>query len=232
MSNGSGITATQSYCWVLREAFIGLLQPLFPGYTVRRNRAVPIQVPQLPVLGVYLASERMTGDGDWDAGTIRFIHDCQFGFSVIIANNDSDASEQQLDAAWWTLMNGLWCNAGLTNLIESTTPDNTRFEGVTTGARRHVWGTAGLNNETPTGELQYDAAVRFRTEWAPTITTDLDEIAVTVIPAGYDPNQTPPISVDIDLTANQRSNGNGRSVITKPPGSALRGNAGPRRGYS
>lgn len=174
-----GITNTQSYTWVLRETFIETLTPLFAGYTIRRTNQVPIQAAQLPILNVYLLPERMTPDGDWNAGPIKFIHDFQIGFSIIIKNNDPDAAEQTLDAAWWTLMKGLWTTATLTNMVTSGTADNTRFEGVMLGARRFVYGSAGLNNETPVAELQYEATCRYRSTWAPVITNDLLEIDLT-----------------------------------------------------
>lgn len=194
----AGITATQSYTWVLRETFVAILQPLFPNYTIRRNNPETIQTWQLPIIGVYIAPEKLTPDGDWDAGCIKFIHDFQLAFSIIVANNDSDQAEQILDAAWWTLMNGLWPNVALMNMVTVPTADNTRIEGVMLGARRHVFGMIG---ETPVAELQFDVTCRYRTDWPPIITTTLDEIVVTVVPVGIDPTQTQVITVEYDFTA-------------------------------
>jgi hypothetical protein len=42
-----------------------------------------------------------------------------------------------------------------------------------------VFGSAGLNNETPFGELQYEVTCFSRSEWYPDITDTLDEIDVT-----------------------------------------------------
>jgi hypothetical protein len=197
-----GITQTQSFSWVLREAMIAQLRPLFPGYTVRRNNAMPIEAAwQLPVLGVYLLSERMTPLGDWNAGSIRFYHEAQFGFQVIVANNDSDAAQRTLDACWWLLMTGLWANDDLTNLIGVQTADNTRIEGVTLANRRFVFGTVGKNNETPVAELQYEATCKFGSLWAPVPQDDLLRMVSTVIPSGFDPTQTQTITVEYDFTA-------------------------------
>ncbi len=188
MTLPAGITSTQSYTWVLRETFIDVLTPLFPGYTIRRTNQVPIQTAQLPVLSVYLLPERMTPDGDWNAGDVRFIHDFQIGFSIVVANNDPEAAEQQLDAAWWTLMGGLWANARLMNMDDhALAPDNTRVEGVMLGARRFIYGTPALNNETPVAELQYEATCRYRSTWDPVITDDLLEIDVST---GIKPGDT------------------------------------------
>ena len=171
-----GITDTQSYTWTLREAFIEVLAPLFPTYTIRRTVSSPIQTASLPVLGVYILPEKMTQEGDANAGAIRFIHDFQIGFSVIIAANDPDQAEQTLDAAWWTLMGGLWKNAKLTNMIAALAADDTRIESIMLGTRRFVFGNATLNNECPLAELQYEATGRYRSSWEPVITDDLEEI--------------------------------------------------------
>jgi hypothetical protein len=196
----NGITQTQSYTWVLREQFIAALEPFFQGFTVRRTDQKPILPPQLPVLGVYLLDEKMAPDGDGNAGDIRFIHNFKVGFSIIIANNDPDIAEQKLDAAWWSLMHGLWCNAGLTRFFNSANPDDTAFEAVSSGLRRMVYGTVGKTNETPVAELQYEATCTYRTMWDPAITDMLNLIAVTAIPSGHDPKQTTPVFVEYDLT--------------------------------
>jgi hypothetical protein len=195
-----GITQTQSYTWVLREQFLAALEPYFSGFTIRRTDYKPILPAQLPVLGAYLLNERMTPDGDANAADIRFIHNFQIGFSVIIANNDPDIAEQKLDAAWWSMMHGLWCNAALTRFFGSGNPDDTAFEGVVLGVRRMVYGNIGKNNESPTAELQYEVNCTYRTMWDPVITDTLDKLVVTVIPDGFDPTKTQTVIVEYDLT--------------------------------
>jgi hypothetical protein len=198
-----GITQTQSYTWVLRETFIATLQPFFAGWTIRRTNQDTILQEHLPVLGVYILNERMTPDGDWDAGEVRFIHDFQIGFSIMIANNSTDLVEQKLDAYWWTLMNGLWRNVSLMNLITSQNADNTRTEGVMLGNRRFVYGTVGKNNETPVGEIQYEATCRYRAEFGANITNTLDKIVVNVVPVGVvaTETQTPIVVYAFDYPA-------------------------------
>jgi hypothetical protein len=194
----AGITQTQSYTWVLRESFLNVLTalPYFAGFQVRRNNAEQVQPEQVPLLAVYLMPERMTPDGDADAGYNKFIHAFEIGFSVIIQNNDSDQAEQELDKAFWLIMNVLWRHADLTNMINTNgaTPDNTRIEGITAGVRRHVFGAIG-SNETPVAELQYEVTGTYRSEFAVIPTDDLLAIYETVIPAGYDPTKTPPVDV-------------------------------------
>jgi hypothetical protein len=191
----AGITATQSYSWVLREQMIAAVLPLFPGFKLFRTSQVPIQTRDLPALGVYLLPERMTPDGELNAGTIRFTHNFTIGFSVCIANNDPDIAEQKLDAAWWLLMHGLWCTDWFTNMLGNGNPDNTALEGIAQAVRRVSYGSIGSNQETPVAELQYEVTGVYRTGWAPTDFPDLLEIAVQALPSGEDPTQTESIDV-------------------------------------
>ena len=185
-----GISATQSYSWIVRDAFHDYLKAdtFFAGYTVRKNKMLVVQREFLPYLGVYIVDEVMTPDGDADAGDIRFIHNLRLGFSVMVANNDQVVAEQQMDAAYWRIMNDFWPNPDLMNVFQSSMPDNVRLEGVTRGLRRHNWGATQLNNQTPFGELQYEATVTYRTNWPPVITDDLLEIDVTT---GLKPGDSP-----------------------------------------
>ena len=184
-----GITATQSYTWVLREVFIDKLVslPFFAGFTVRRTRRVAIQPNQLPVLGVYIMDDGLTPDGDPNAGEIRFRVTARIGFQVVVINNDEVAAEAKLDQSFWAINNGLWRDAGVTNLIKAKSPDNVGFEAVMRGTRRHIWGTAGLNNETPVAELQYEASILYRDEFAVPVTDDLNSIhEQTAFPSDHD----------------------------------------------
>jgi hypothetical protein len=196
----NGITQTQSVGWVLREMLLGALEPYFSGFTIRRTDYKPILPAQLPVLGAYIVNERMTPDGDPNAGAINFIHIFKIGFSIVIANNDPDIAEQKLDAAFWSLMNGLWSNAPLIRFCSSSNPDQTGPEGITLGVRRLIYGNVGKNNETPTAELQYEIDCKYRTYWPPVINDFLDKIVVTVIPAGFDQTQTPVITIEYDFS--------------------------------
>lgn len=176
-----GITDTQSYSLVIRDAFFDAVSsdPFFTGYTCRKTKMLSVQSQLLPYLGVYIIDETMLPDGDANAGHIRFNHSLRIGFSVMIANNDQVAAELQIDAAFWRIMNRLWPDQHIMNLLASSNPDNTRIESITRGSRKHVFGTSGLNNETPLAELQYDVTIFHRTGWPPIITDDLEEIDIT-----------------------------------------------------
>jgi hypothetical protein len=181
------VTDTQSFSQVIRDSMFAVLVqlPYFAGFKARRSKQMPIQEPLLPYLGVYIIGEDMPADGDWNAGDIRFIHDLRIGCQVIIENNDPVAAELSLDAGFWAIMNGLWTNDGLTNMVQSAMADNTRIEGVPRGTRRHVWDRIG-SNQQPIGELEYIATLRYRTEWFPTISDDLLDIHVETVPLAAD----------------------------------------------
>jgi hypothetical protein len=188
------ISDTQSYSDIIRDALFAkaVTLPFFQGFVVRRSKQLQVQPQYIPYLGVYIIDEVMGPDGDLNAGHIRFRHALRLGFSVIIQNNDPVESELKLDEAFWALMNGLWRDAKLTNFLQSSMPDNARFEGIERGTRKHIWGSAGLNNETPFGELQYEPLIIYRAEFAPIITDDLLHIHVETVPLADD-DTVPPV---------------------------------------
>jgi hypothetical protein len=108
-----GITDTQSFSLVIRDAFYDALaaDPFFASYTCRKTKMLSVQHSLLPYLGVYIIDETMLPDGDANAGHIRFSHTLRIGFSVVIANNDQVAAELQIDAAWWRIMNPWSCRS-------------------------------------------------------------------------------------------------------------------------
>jgi len=188
------ITLTQSYSLVLRDLFFDAVMkmPFFTGFTGRKSKMLQVQPLDLPYFGIYIIGEDMVPDGDLNAGNIGFIHTLKLGLSVIIQNNNPDQSELKLDQAFWAIMNGLWTDPYLTNMLDTRgygqqanyNPDNVRFEGIPRAARRHVWGDIKQTNEWPYCELQYEVAVVYRTDFSPLTPDDLDRIYVETIPLG------------------------------------------------
>jgi hypothetical protein len=185
------ISDTNSYSAIIRDILFAkcCTLPFFDGFTARRCKQLPTQPYHLPFLGVYIMDENMTPDGDWNVGEIRFIHDLKLAFSVQMEGNDPLALELKLDEAFWAIMNGCWKDQYLANMLDTYNPhtgegnpDNTRFEGIYRGHRRHVWGAARLNNETPWAELQFEPTIRYRTYWPPIIEDELERITVDVVP--------------------------------------------------
>ena len=184
-----GITDTQSYSLVIRDAFFDAVSadPFFAGYTCRKSRMLRVMPELLPYLGVYIMDETMPPDGDANAGDVRFSHTLRVGFSAMIANNDQVLAETRIDAAFWRIMHVLWPDPGIMNVLLSSLPDSVFIESISRGSRRHVFGSAGLNNETPIAELQYDVSVFYRSDWPPVITDDLDMIDVVTALKPGDP---------------------------------------------
>lgn len=179
-----GITDAQSYSQVIRDSFFAkcVVLPFFLNFTARRSVQLPIWQQHIPYLGVYIVNEDMGPDGDANAGEIRFIHRLQIGFQVIIENNDPVAAELKLDQAFWAIMNGLWRDPDLMNFINSDMPDNVRVEAVERGRRTHEWGSSGLNNEKPSGELRYTATVLYRAEYGARVTDDFLHMHQETVP--------------------------------------------------
>jgi hypothetical protein len=185
----------QSWSFVIRDMFFDKLveTPFFAGFTARKSKALQILPQQLPYLGVYFVNEDMSPDGDLNAGEIRFTHMLKLGFSVMVVNNDPVVSEAKLDQAFWTIMNTLWRDPYLTNRLDTRsypggigTPANVRIEGVSRGTRRHVFGNAGLNNETPYAEMQYEATVKYGADYGPIITDDFLHMHVETVQPNAD----------------------------------------------
>ena len=176
--------AINSYSLFIRDAMLDRIQhmPFFADFArFGRSRRLQVQPENIPYVGVYLVDETMVPDGDYNAGDIRFIHALRVGFSVVIFNNDEDDAEDQLDAAFWAIMNGLLCDSTLTNLLDTDIPGNAVIEGFSRGTRRHVYGVSGGSSEQPIGELQMDLTCVLRTRWAPTIVDDLEAVHVTTV---------------------------------------------------
>jgi len=189
------ITAQQSYSLVIRDMFFEavMAMPFFAGggFTGRKCKAHQIQPQDMPFLGLYIVSEEFVPDGDGNAGHIAFVHTLKLGFSVVMQNNDIDVSEQKMDAAFWAIMNGLWRDEYITNMLDTqayghpaipSNPDNVRIESVSRGMRRHLWGDTKLTNETPVCEMQCEVSVVYRTEFGPVIDDDLLNIHVETVP--------------------------------------------------
>ena len=195
------ITDTQSYGMVICDTLYAkaVTLPFFAGFKSRRTQQLPTMPEVLPYLGVYFVKEAMSADGDLNAGEVRFINDMTVGFSIIIQNNDPVESRVTLDAAYWEIMNGIWRDQYIMNLIDTsapagvvTLPDGIIIEGVKSGTRKITWGTHGATNETPIAEMSYEAVVVYRAAFPPIITDDLLRIHQETVPLRHD-GTIPPV---------------------------------------
>jgi hypothetical protein len=191
------IIETQTQTLDIRDAMYNIVtaDAFFSGYTFRKTKMLPVQSDLIPYLGVYIVDEVMVPDGDANAGCIRFNHTSRIGFSVVQANNNLVVLEQGIDAAYLKIMGLLWTDIKLMNVLHNNNPEGVGIESVVRGSRKHVFGSAGLNNETPFAELQYEVQCFTRSEWYPDITDMLNEIDVTVAVNNIDTDAVQPITV-------------------------------------
>jgi hypothetical protein len=175
------ITEAQSFAFDIRDTFFNAVSAdaFFTGYTAKKNRMLPVQPDLLPYLGVYVLEETMTPDGDPNAGCIRFAHTVRIGFSVVTANNDRDAAEALSDKAYLKITAILYTDLNIMNVWTEKNVEGVTIEAIARASRRHIYGNAGQDNETPWIELQYETQAFFRSEWYPDITDTLNEIDVT-----------------------------------------------------
>jgi hypothetical protein len=187
------ITATQSYSLVIRDIFFEAVKkmPFFANFKASKSKYYQVQPETIPYLGIYIIGEEMVPDGDANAGNIGFVHTLRLGFSVVIQNNNPELSEQKMDEAFWAIMNGLWTDQYVCNMLDTQAyghpegipnPDNVRFEGIPRASRRHLYGDNKLTNESPYCELQFDVSVLYRTDFAPVITDELRQIHIDMVP--------------------------------------------------
>ena len=171
------VETIQSDAYLIQDTFFRTLserEPFFKDYTKRRTKMEPVLANLLPYLGVYLIDENMPPDGDANATDIRFSHTVRIGFSVIVANNNKDDLHRMLDQAFARITNRIWRDPWIMNVLHTENvwskvenSGDVKIESIVRGQRKHNFGLAGGNNETPFGELQYNVSVFFRTYWAP-----------------------------------------------------------------
>lgn len=136
-----------------------------------------IQPEDIPYVGVYLMSEKLTPDGDANAGEPRFRAVANIGFQVVIQNNDPDAAEAKLDKAFQALINGLLSDPTLYNNSEF------RIQAYTQGERSHNYGSNMLDNELPVAELRFHLSCDLGTiTYEPVVPDILETIAIDVVP--------------------------------------------------
>ena len=184
------ITETQSFAFDIRDTFYNVVtaDSFFQGFVTKKNRMLPVQPDLLPYLGVYVIEETAAPDGDANAACVRFSHIARIVFSVLTANNDRDVAEAFSDQAYLKIMTLLYTDLNVMNVWNRKNVEGVMIESIARGTRRHLYGNAGQNNETPWIELQYEVQATYRSEWFPDITDTLDEIDVTT---GVKPGDTP-----------------------------------------
>jgi hypothetical protein len=173
---------TQSYAWVLIDWIFTQLSndPFFANFTVKRiSSALPVELwSQVPFLGVFVTDEPLTPVGDFPETTIRFTHNVQTGFQIILRNNDSTQLIKDVDSVSWYIMRKLFRMNELTNAFD--TGSGVALKGIPRGRVSKLrYGMAGSKNETPIAERVLDLTFQFESEWYPYGFDDLQRITVT-----------------------------------------------------
>ncbi len=209
---------SNSYAIIIRDGVLDRMRemPYFENFNFRRSKQLSVQAQQLPYAACFFVDETLTPDGDPNVGEPRFKHALRLGFSVAILNNDTDETEDLLDAAYWALMNGLLRDPTLMNMISNALPGNSRIEGITRSTRRNVYGanaagygsrSVASSNEQPIGELQFELTCAFRTDWPPFVDDDLElihvETAFPIAGTAEDRSKIRQVISQYDLTAEE-----------------------------
>jgi hypothetical protein len=192
-----------SYSYIIRDGILQRLKAVPTFQSIKRwgtTQMLRVQPNQLPFFGCYFMQEQLRPDGDWDAGAPHFVNDLQIGFQLILESADEAVAENNLDAAYRTLMNLLTYQWWFRFPMPAPFPP-VEIEGITRGQRRFKWGNPSITNETPVGELQCDLTYRFREFYLPGPFDDLRRIHVTVAyPWPYDPGAfDPPFVMQYDI---------------------------------
>jgi len=179
---------TQSYSWVLLDWIFTWLaaDPFFTNFAVKRiASALPVEVwNQVPFLGVFALDEPLTPAGEINETTIKFTHNLQIGFQIILRNNDSAQLIKDIDAVSWHIMRTLFRLDALTNMFD--TGSGVTLNGLPRGRVSKLrYGLSGNKNENPIAERVLDIVFQYVSEWSPYGFDDLERITVrTGFPIG------------------------------------------------
>lgn len=165
----------------IRDAmFTRLTTPAFPWLSTRKIPVPPIQIGQLPALGVYLIRENFTPDGDSNVGPPRYIVDAVIGVMVMEESSTPSVLEGSMDA--------------LVDLIEDTILTDPTFLTIKDSNGEFLIDSVPNISRTydfpKDGETQYIQArlqftVRFMVIYPPVLTNNFNTMLLTVQP----PNQ-------------------------------------------
>jgi len=195
--------------YIIRRGIIDRLKAVPTFQNVKRWSYTPayrVQAKyedgQLPYVGCYEMEEGLGPDGDANHAEPRFVHTLRIGFTVVIAENDDAVADQNLDSAYWMIMNlltnPLWAVFPAAGNWNNGNP--VRIESVTRGSHKKIFGNTAANNETAIAELQMDLTIVHRSSFPPWPLDDLQRIHVTVAyPWPYNPNEEESFTVEYDL---------------------------------
>lgn len=168
----------------LREAIITRLAEL-PGYNdeIRRTPNPQLQPDKLPSLSVYITGERLTPDGDDNAGPPAFESEITIAISDVRGFEHPTVLDGSVDAAVDLIEATL-----LTDMSFVGFGENAFFEAVTGITRRRMF---PQNGETYFAELRLEMTFMLRVGFDPVITDDLEQVEITSTYSEVAPGQHP-----------------------------------------
>ena len=142
-----------SYAIQVRDNIVDRMKvmPYFVKWHFVKNKNYQVQPQDVPHAGVYFIDETLSPDSNENAGEIRFQSVVQIGFTIVVQNNDSDLAETELDRAYQTLTNGIYCDPSMYLLHGH----RTLIQAYRAGHRSHEFGSIGRENELPIAELRF-----------------------------------------------------------------------------
>lgn len=152
----------------IRDAVFTRIKAAFKDFKVtRRSPLLPVQNDQLPGLGVFLAEDSDTPDGDLNVGPPRFISDAVIAISVIEDAPKSEATRRKIEARMNRIKNVLFTDP---SFIALTTRDGTPLlEGIARVRRTFSFPQQG---ETFYAEGRLHIVCRFRCNYPPVTPND------------------------------------------------------------
>ena len=160
---------------LIREAIISRLSTL-PGYvgSIRRQPVPQIQPADLPQLSVVIKSERLSPDGDANAGDLRFIGD----ITITISDVRGFAKQPELDAAQDDALDAIETTLFNDGTFTKMGPE-ALFEAVTSISRTRNFPQQG---EAYFAELRLEVTFEKRVEFPAIVTDALRHVVVTAPP--------------------------------------------------
>ena len=180
----------------IRDAVFVRVKAAFPDFKVtRRSPLLPIQNDQLPAVGVFLAEDTDSPDGDYNVGPPRFISDATIAISVVEDAGKSEAARRKVEARMNAIKNVLFKDASFVALTARN--GQPLLEGIARVRRTFSFPQQG---ETFYAEGRLHIVCRFRCYYDPIAPNALTEVSVTAQPFGPGSSSQPADTIPTTIT--------------------------------
>ena len=159
----------------IRDAVFVRVKAAFKDFKVtRRSPLLPVQNDQLPGLGVFLAEDSDTPDGDLNVGPPRFISDATIAISVIEDAPKSEITRRKIEARMNKIKNVLFTDPSFVALKARN--GEPLLEGIARVRRTFSFPQQG---EAFFAECRLHIVCRFRCFYQPLAPNDFAQLKVT-----------------------------------------------------